>query len=170
MIEYHLGICQRVLGLEVGWFPVFWETPILTPKVSIQVFTSTSSGGGLHLLHILSNISCQLSSVFFILSILIDIRYNLGVVLNCISLKTNKVEQFLKCLSAFWYSFVEKSVYICTLFSIGLFDIWFLEFFINFGHQFSLRYRVGENFIRFLRLQDKTVHSLHIYSTHYLKF
>ena len=57
-IVHPLGICPRVvlLGLEVNWFPIFWETTILISKVAVQVCTPTSSGGVFPWLYIISNI------------------------------------------------------------------------------------------------------------------
>ena len=53
----------------------------------------------------------KLSSVFLILVILTGVRWNLRVVLICISLMTKDVEHFLKCLSAILYSSVESSLF-----------------------------------------------------------
>jgi hypothetical protein len=48
---------------------------------------------------------CQnlLSPEFLILAILIGVRWNLRVVLICISLMTKNNEHFFRCFSAFWY-------------------------------------------------------------------
>ena len=63
----------------------------------------------------------KLSSVFLIFAILLGVRWNLRVVLICISLMTNDVEHFLKCLSALWDSSVESSLFRSVLhFFIGL--------------------------------------------------
>ena len=53
----------------------------------------------------------KLSSVFFILLNLTGIRCYLRVILICISLITNNVEQSLKCLSAIWDFSVENYLF-----------------------------------------------------------
>ena len=53
----------------------------------------------------------KLSSVFLILAILTGVRWNLRVVLICISLMTKDVEHFLKCLSAILDSSDESSLF-----------------------------------------------------------
>jgi len=52
-----------------------------------------------------------LSSEFFILTILTGVRWNLRVVLICISLMTKNAEHFFKCFMAIRYSSVENSLF-----------------------------------------------------------
>ena len=67
----------------------------------------------------------KLSSVFLILAILTGVRWNLRVVLICISLMTKDVEHFLNCLSALLDSSVESSLFKSVLhFLLDYFFFW----------------------------------------------
>jgi hypothetical protein len=67
-----------------------------------------------------------LSPEFFVLAILIGVRWNLRVVLICIYLMIKDVEHFFRCFSAIPYSSIENSLFRSVPhFKIGLFD--FLE-------------------------------------------
>jgi hypothetical protein len=55
-----------------------------------------------------------LSPEFLILAILTCMRWNLGVVFICISLKIRYVEHFFRCFSAIRYSSVENSLFSCV--------------------------------------------------------
>jgi hypothetical protein len=67
-----------------------------------------------------------LSPEFLILAILTGMRWNLRVVLNCISLMIKDVGHFFRCFLAIWYSSVVNSLFSSALhFVTGLFD--FLE-------------------------------------------
>jgi hypothetical protein len=67
-----------------------------------------------------------LSPEFFILAILTGVRWNLRVVLICISLMINDAEHFFRCFSAIQYSSGENSLFSSEPhFLMGLFD--FLE-------------------------------------------
>ena len=81
---------------------------------------------------------CQhlLSSEFLILAILTGVRWNLRVVLICITLMANDVEHFLRCFSAIQYSSIENFLFSSVPhFIIGLFDSLvstFFELFVYF--------------------------------------
>jgi hypothetical protein len=67
-----------------------------------------------------------LSPEFLILAILTGVRWNLEVVLICISLMIKDVEHFFRCFSALWYSSVDNSLFRSVPhFLMGLFE--FLE-------------------------------------------
>jgi hypothetical protein len=92
-----LGICPGVvqLGLEVELFSVFWEITKFISKTVVQVCISTSYGG---VFHLLSSPVCAVE--FMILAILAGIRWNLRILLMCISLITRGTEHFIKCFLA----------------------------------------------------------------------
>jgi hypothetical protein len=87
----------------------------------------------------LSPYPCQhvLSLEFFILVILVGVRWNLRVVLIYIFLVTKDFEHFFKCFPAIQDYSVENSVYLYTpvlnwvIWAVG---VKLLEFFINFGY------------------------------------
>ena len=67
-----------------------------------------------------------LSPEFLIFAILTGVKWNLSVVLICISLMIKDVEHFFRCFSAIWYSSGENSLFSSEPhFLMGLFD--FLE-------------------------------------------
>jgi hypothetical protein len=67
-----------------------------------------------------------LSPVYLVLAILTGVRWNLRVVLICISLMFKDVEHFFRCFSAIWYSSGENSLFSSEPHVLlGLFD--FLE-------------------------------------------
>ena len=111
MLEHLLGICSVVvwLGLQVELFPVFWGTSILFYKVVLPACNPITSGRVFLFLHILDRICCHLS--FFILAILIGVRWNLGVVLIFISLMTKYVEHFFRCFPWIQNYSVENSLF-----------------------------------------------------------
>jgi hypothetical protein len=68
-----------------------------------------------------------LSPEFLILAVLTGVRWNLRIVLICVSLMIKDVEHFFKCFSALWYSSGENSLFSSVShFSVGLLE--FLEF------------------------------------------
>jgi hypothetical protein len=74
---------------------------------------------------LLSPDPCQhlLSPEFFILAILTGVKWNLRVVLICISVMTKDMEHFFRCFLIIQYSLVENSLFSSVLhFLIGLFD------------------------------------------------
>jgi hypothetical protein len=109
-LEHLLGICpgEVLLYLPVLLCPIFWGTARLTSRVVVQTCNPTSNGGSFLFLHILTSICCH---EFFILVILTGIRWNLRVVLICISLMIKDVEHFFRCFSTLQYSSVENSLF-----------------------------------------------------------
>lgn len=70
-----------------------WETAKLISKLFVQVCTPTKNGGMFLLLHILT-------TWVFILAIVNSGRWNLLVILICISLMIKDIEAFFKCFLA----------------------------------------------------------------------
>jgi len=64
----------------------------------------------------------HLLSIEFLLAILTGRRWNLRVLLFCISLMTKDVEHFFRCFSVIQYSSVENSLFSSVSHLIGLFD------------------------------------------------
>lgn len=93
---------------------------------------------------------------FLVLDILTGVRWNLWVLLNCISLMTKDLEHLFKCFLAISGSSVENSLLrFVSHFLNGLFGLLMssFEFFIYFCYQPSVRCRVGEVLSSFCRLQ-----------------
>ena len=78
----------------------------------------------------LSPNTCQhvLSPEVLILAILICVRWNLGVILICISMITKDVEHFFRCLSAIWDLSAMNSQFSSMPHFIGLFGFWVVSF------------------------------------------
>lgn len=131
MIEWNLGICSRVvyLELEAYWFTIFWETSILLYKVAVQIYIYTSNEWVFPLPHIISRISFQ---EFFILDILTGVRLNFRFGLTWIFIMSNDVKQFFKWLPIIWESSHEHSLFkSVSQFSNVLFSI-LISIFLNF--------------------------------------
>ena len=84
-----------------------------------------------------------------------EVRWNIKVVLICISLLTEVVGHFFECFLAicvslfsflFFLFFLRLScVYLHPIFKLGYLLCWYFAFFIYFGHFPSIRWVVGEN-------------------------
>ena len=98
-----------IAGLEVELFPVFFETAKLIPKVSVQICTHQQCGPVPH--HSLNVLSLE----FLILAILMGVRWNLRVILTCISMMTKDIEHSFKCFSAIRDSSVENFLFSSVL-------------------------------------------------------
>jgi hypothetical protein len=130
IVEQLLGTCSEVvkLYLQVELFPIFWETARLISRVVVRVCTTTSKGGVFPLLHILPSMNHH----FLILAILMGIKWNLRVILICISRMTKDIERFFKCFSTIRDFSVENSVELCTLFfKLGYMVCWCLSNFLS---------------------------------------
>ena len=67
----------------------------------------------------------KLSSMFLILAILTGLRWNLRIILICISLMTKDIEYFLKCLSAILDSSDESSLVRSVMWECHISICWF---------------------------------------------
>ena len=99
----------------------------------------------------------KLSSVVLILAILTGVKWNLRVVLICISQMTKDTEHLLKCLSAILDSSVENSLFRSVLHFFFYWIMWsfgvqFLVFFVYCGDQTSVWCGVSEDLFPFCRL------------------
>jgi hypothetical protein len=107
------------------------------------VCISTNNGAVSSLIHKLRCMCCCLCFWSF-WSILTSVRWNLRVVLVCISLMTENFEHAFKYFWAIWYSCVENFLFRSVPFFnwvIWVLGVYLLGFFTNFGGQPSFRYR-----------------------------
>ena len=73
----------------------------------------------------LHSLQHKLLALFLILAILTAVRWNLRVVLICISLIAKDIKLFLKCLSALWDLSLESSLSLSiNIISNQIFNIW----------------------------------------------
>jgi len=122
ILEHLLGLCPGVayLGCQIVLCPIFWGTARLISTVVVPVFKSHQQWRSVPL----SPHLCQhlLSPKFLILAMLTGVRWNLRVVLICISPMTKDAEYFFRCFSAIPYSSVGNSLFSSVpQFLIGLF-------------------------------------------------
>ena len=130
IVGYLLSIFPGMVQLnpEVELCQVFWEKNVkFITKVVLQVCTSISCGVAFSLHHIPGQ--HMLSLEFFILAILRVVRWNLRVILICISLMTKDLDNFYKCFSGMRESYVENSLFSSVHhFLIELFGLWISKF------------------------------------------
>jgi hypothetical protein len=128
-LEHLLGICprERLLNLLVILCPIFWGPIKLPFRVVIQACNPNSQEQWRRVPLSPHHRQPLLSPEFFILAILTAVRWNLRIVLICISLIIKDFEQFVRCFSAIWYSSGEKSLFR----SVAYLLIWLFDF-LNF--------------------------------------
>ena len=113
-----LGICPWVvyLKIEVDWFPFSWGATTLILTLALPVLYSPQEWMNVFLtLHLCQH---ELSFILLIFAILMSVRWNLKVVLICISLMAKDVEQFFVS-QPFEFSFFESSVWIWIPFTLS---------------------------------------------------
>ena len=116
------GICQAMvlLGHILTLLLDFKGKSLLFPIVAVSVYTPSNRAGEFPFMHILFS-SYLLFVDFFLLVILISVRWNLIVLLICISLIMNEIEYHSVCLCTISMSSLEKCLFRSSVhFLIGL--------------------------------------------------
>jgi hypothetical protein len=99
---------RGIAGSSGSTMSNFLETARLISRVVVQACNYTNNGGVFHFPLSPKHI---MSLKFLILAILADVRWNLMVVLMCISLMIKNAEHFFRCFSAIRYSTGENSFF-----------------------------------------------------------
>lgn len=108
IIKYLRVLC---IELEVDSYSTFWDTSILISSVPVPLYTPMGSEKVFPFLQILVMICWNVS---LILAIPAGIRWNLKVVLLCISQKGKDAQHFKKYFSAICVLYFENSLFSST--------------------------------------------------------